>query len=135
MAEIRSIAKLIRNTADDSERRWSLVQSLGLDARLRSEAEQRRDPIAAAILDVQDQLSALRAQLATNERPVTGQDRIEITGRYTPHGGGMHRDEITAALENEKGNVGRAARALGISKPRLYELIRALDIPLSETRQ
>ena len=56
--EIHHIAQLVQNTSNDQERRWSLVQSLGLDARLRSEAEHDRDPIAAAILEIRDELSA-----------------------------------------------------------------------------
>jgi hypothetical protein len=136
---IQQLAQLIQNTANDKERRWSLVQSLGLDARLRSQAAGERDPIAAAILDIREELGHLRAKIEYFGLPNigpkadrSGTDAASVT--LSPNQQSQ-RDEILAVLEDERGNVGRAAQVLGLSKNRLYKLIHVLNIPLDEARR
>jgi hypothetical protein len=132
-----AISQLIKNTAGDPGRRWSLVRSLGLDAKLRTEAVAQQDPIAAAILDIREELSFLRSRFE-NRLPadVPSPGVVELSrGKNLAPGKQQERDEILAVLEEERGNVGRAAQRLGISKGRLYSLAKALDISIDQTRR
>jgi hypothetical protein len=135
--DTRSISQLIQNTAADPARRWSLVRNLGLDAKLRTEAVAQQDPIAAAILDIREELNLLRSRL--EYRPpvdVPLPSAVELPrGRILSPPKQQERDEILAVLEEERGNAGRAAQRLGMSKSRLYSLAKSLDISIEQTRR
>jgi len=135
--DTRSISQLIQNTAADPARRWSLVRNLGLDAKLRTEAVAQQDPIAAAILDIREELNFLRSRL--EYRPpvdVPLPSAVELPrGRILSPPKQQERDEILAVLEEERGNAGRAAQRLGMSKSRLYSLAKSLDISIEQTRR
>ena len=135
--DTRSINQLIQNTAADPARRWSLVRNLGLDAKLRTEAVAQQDPIAAAILDIREELNFLHSRLE-NQAPVGTRPSALVEssrGRILPPIKQQERNEIIAVLEEERGNAGRAAQRLGISKGRLYSLAKALDISIEQTRR
>jgi hypothetical protein len=134
-SDTSEISQLIQNTAADSARRWSLVQSLGLDARLRDEAATEQDPIAAAILEIRQELSLLRTRLGVpSPRAAASSIEVESAGdKFSPRQR-QQKKEILEILEEERGEVGRAAQRLGITRARLYNLIKSLDISLDETR-
>jgi len=137
-SDIASITELIVNTLDDDARRWSLVQSLGLDARLKHDAVREKDPIASAILDIREELSSLRTRLESRETyagPPGGNSETSGNLDLTPRGAMWDRDALISVLEEERGNVGRAAQRLGISRDSLYRRIKALQIPLEEVRR
>jgi hypothetical protein len=135
-SDISEISQLVQNTAADSARRWSLVQSLGLDARLRTEAATEQDPIAAAILEIREELGLLRTRLGVQSpRSAAPSVAVESAGdrMFSPRQR-QQKKEILEILEEERGEVGRAAQRLGITRARLYNLIKSLDISLGETR-
>jgi hypothetical protein len=133
--DINHIAQILTNTLEDGERRWSMVQSLGLDAKLRSQALGSEDPVVAAILDIREELGFLRSRLevlggvdpSMGHRPERQQHDLSTKKQE-------QKSEILAVLEEERGDVGRAAQVLGLSKGRLYNLIKVLGIDLSQTR-
>ncbi len=45
---------------------------------------------------------------------------------------GVERDVVVGALRQAAGNVSRAARAIGVSRPTLYDLMRKHRIAVSE---
>jgi hypothetical protein len=135
-SDIASLRELIQNTMGDTSRRWSLVQSLGLDARLQHEAVHDKDPVAAAILDIRDELASLRSRFDRSLEPgLAGPGSTFPGGRVPSIREQEERDGLLALLEEERGDVGRAAQRLGITRQGLYKRIKALSISLDEVRK
>jgi hypothetical protein len=133
----KQLSTLITNTINDEECRWSMVQSLGLNAELRLHAAKDGDPIARAIIEIQRELAAIRVHLdgsSTSLGPSTVFNNFASAEDSQVKGTQIPKNRILEVLEDERGVVGETAKRLGISPKRLYRLLKHHNIQARQFR-
>jgi hypothetical protein len=124
--DIGNLAELITNTVTDTSRRWSLLRSLGLEARLQRASTNESNPVAAALLDLREEVRLLRAGLDRSADSTS--ERGDGNSSPTPRTALATERTLLEALERNSWNIVRTATELHISRSTLWSLMRRYGI-------